>query len=494
MRPRWYITASIYCYCILFEILAFFPESEATSLSSFHYDSALPYSLFVPLRRRRREADEHHTEAESVLDMQATLPPDLDKEDENQSQGTSSSEHTYYNMSIKPPADGLMDKYYLDMAKWLNESGVNGSTSHEHLDNSYRKAAAVKFNFLFPFYGHELTNMTIATGGFIYVGDQTHSWLAATQYIAPLMANFDTLSNDSAIMYGSSQNRMVVEWSKVRLKDNRAAGPFTFQVSLFKNGDIWFVYKDVPLSPQNISDLQHPCKLGISDAYLFNHKVPANSEKTSQPGKRVIHEYHRISILPEKIISNMVVELKALPNCLNFKSCQNCSTSSLKYFRCSWCDPKDTNGNAMKDKGFCSDLIGLNRRRQEWVEGSCADDKRQVYCDATEAVTVAENVTMTTPASQESTAAASTAESQTEKPKKAATKAQSINKEAKEESGGSGFAFFTMLLIVIGSSVAWVAYAYTHPHSPSGQFLIKYRPSKWQVPSSHVRYSASVHM
>ncbi|KAI1704506.1 plexin domain-containing protein [Ditylenchus destructor] len=388
MHPRGCITTTIYCCYILFEFLAFFPALEATSLSSFYYDSALPYSLFVPLHRRKRDAVEHHTEGDSVLDMQTTIPPDYEKEDENQSQGPSSFKHAYYNMSIHPPADGLMDKYYVDMAKWLNESGVTGSTL-QHLDNSYRKGAAVKLNFRFPFYGHELKNMTIATGGFIYVGDQTHSWLAATQYIAPLMAYFDTLSNDSAIIYGSSNSRLVVEWSNVRLKDNRAAGPFTFQVSLFKSGDIWFVYKDIPLSPQNISDLQHPNKMGISDAYVFNHKMPANSGKTGQPGKRVIHEYHRISILPEKITSNMVVELKALPNCLNFKTCQACLDSNLKYFCCSWCGPKDTNG------GFCSDQVGLNRRRQDWVDRNCANDKRHVYCDATQAVVVAENVTMT---------------------------------------------------------------------------------------------------
>ena len=29
-------------------------------------------------------------------------------------------------------------------------------------------------------------------------GDYVHAWLAATQYIAPLMANFDTSQNDQA--------------------------------------------------------------------------------------------------------------------------------------------------------------------------------------------------------------------------------------------------------------------------------------------------------
>lgn len=60
----------------------------------------------------------------------------------------------------------------------------------------------VRLQFQFPFYGHLIENITVATGGFIYTGDYVHSWLAATQFIAPLMANFDTsLSNDSFVKY-----------------------------------------------------------------------------------------------------------------------------------------------------------------------------------------------------------------------------------------------------------------------------------------------------
>lgn len=58
----------------------------------------------------------------------------------------------------------------------------------------------MKLSFDFPFYGHPVRNVTVATGGFLYTGEYVHSWLAATQYIAPLMANFDTsISNDSFV-------------------------------------------------------------------------------------------------------------------------------------------------------------------------------------------------------------------------------------------------------------------------------------------------------
>lgn len=55
-------------------------------------------------------------------------------------------------------------------------------------------------SFEFPFYGHLLSNVTVVTGGFVYTGNKNTSWLAATQYIAPLMGNFGTnISNDAFV-------------------------------------------------------------------------------------------------------------------------------------------------------------------------------------------------------------------------------------------------------------------------------------------------------
>ena len=110
----------------------------------------------------------------------------------------------------------------------------------------------------------------IKSSGFIYIGDATHNWLAATQYIAPLMANFDTHLNGSNIIYADDGERFIVEWRKVQLRE-QSGDSFTFQVTLHKNGDIVFAYKDVPMDVNNISDASHPVKLGISDAYLYNH-------------------------------------------------------------------------------------------------------------------------------------------------------------------------------------------------------------------------------
>lgn len=96
--------------------------------------------------------------------------------------------------------------------------------------------------------------------------------LTATQYIAPLMANFDpSFSRNSTVCYldngewwqldimwvselwphtwpltpGFPGEVFVVQWDKVRLQGREAEGAFTFQAALHRNGTIVFGYRDV---------------------------------------------------------------------------------------------------------------------------------------------------------------------------------------------------------------------------------------------------------
>lgn len=95
--------------------------------------------------------------------------------------------------------------------------------------------------------------------------------LTATQYIAPLMANFDPyLSENSNVLYSDNGEAvmcvwntrvcvcvftrvccpgtaLVVRWDRVLLRDNVNAGAFTFQAVLHSDGRIVFVYKEARL-------------------------------------------------------------------------------------------------------------------------------------------------------------------------------------------------------------------------------------------------------
>lgn len=104
--------------------------------------------------------------------------------------------HEYYNSTVVQNNDAA------NLHRESIYAECSNLTVNKLLSKSHRRAMTVKLPFEFPFYGHPISNITIATGGFLYAGDYIHSWLAATQYISPLMANFDTsLSNDSFVKY-----------------------------------------------------------------------------------------------------------------------------------------------------------------------------------------------------------------------------------------------------------------------------------------------------
>ncbi|GMR43267.1 hypothetical protein PMAYCL1PPCAC_13462, partial [Pristionchus mayeri] len=388
------------------------------------------------------------------------------------------TDHQYYTMRIFSGDEEKTKQYWVDVDALLDKPGVVGNRSHPLLKNSYRRAVGAKLSFDFPFYGHKMNNLTIATGGFCYIGDQTHSWLAATQYIAPLMANFDTQLDGANILYADDGERFVVEWRKVQLRMQKAYGDFTFQVVLHKNGTMHFVYKDVAVDPQDISDAHHPCKLGISDAYLFQHTNPGQINTMS---KRVIYEYHRIEVNASKVKNNTVVVLEALPTCMSLTSCAECSNATLGKFVCSWCHAKRANGGP-----FCTDQAGLHRRRQQFIEGNCKDQRKTIYCPPNEAENENE-------VDEDSSASPSPSDGgPTVVPLDTQKKGASVPSPSSSGGVGSPALFFLLSLVVV--ACGWLAYAYYNPQTASGQLLIRYRPSRWHVPSSHVRYSASVHM
>lgn len=150
---------------------------------------------------------------------------------------------------------------------------------------------------------------TLFSLGFIFTGDITHRMLTATQYIAPLMANFDpSFSRNSTVCYldngewcqldimwvlvlwpltwpltpGSPGEVFVVQWDKVRLQGREAEGAFTFQAALHRNGTIVFGYKDVS-----------PVRYSQNGWNKINIREPRNMRKpcknTWQQNVRALH-------------------------------------------------------------------------------------------------------------------------------------------------------------------------------------------------------------
>ncbi|XP_076008444.1 plexin domain-containing protein 1-like isoform X2 [Genypterus blacodes] len=262
----------------------------------------------------------------------------------------------YYRWQSFGPRDTRTEDLWIDLST-LQQGQVR---IHGILSNAHRQAARVALSFDFPFYGHNVRQITIATGGFIFTGEITHRMLTATQYIAPLMANFDpSFSKNSTVRYMDNGKLFVVQWDKVRVQGREDEGPYTFQAVLHSNGTIVFNYRVIPLSVEMINSTEHPVKVGLSDAFMA--LLP--SSQFSDAKRRTIYEYHRVAINTTKITTRSALEFIPLPTCLEHTSCDDCLTSNWTT-GCGWCNTLQR----------CSD--GIDRHRQEWLDYNCPEEAK----------------------------------------------------------------------------------------------------------------------
>ncbi|CAG9854725.1 unnamed protein product [Phyllotreta striolata] len=394
------------------------------------------------------------------------IPSDIDTPDGNKKFNESLTEQNITSMKTDPNLfynTSIYNNPSIGHSYWVNLTNRLDVKINDLLSQSHRRAATVKLSFDFPFYGHLIKNVTIATGGFLYTGDYVHSWLAATQYIAPLMANFDTsISNDSFIKYVDNGTAFTVLWENVMLQDKPEDGKFTFQVTLFKNGDIVFVYQSIPLAVDQIQELNHPVKVGLSDAYIMDHLVFLVRRKT-------IYEYDRVNFNKTFIKDWSTIVLKALPTCLDATDCNSCLSRDLK-FQCLWCPALNK----------CSQ--GFDRHRQTWLAHGC--DKANVS-----------NTSMCSASSYHMEDESNMLDHSMVEDQPRALKG-SVNATSMKEAGNfSGLLAILFLVGMMCGLSLWVFYAYRNPHTTSGQILIRYRPSQWRWRRGEARYTAAtIHM
>ncbi|CAF94262.1 unnamed protein product, partial [Tetraodon nigroviridis] len=212
-------------------------------------------------------------------------------------------DHAYYTSKIYGPGDAASKEL------WVNSDGTWRVCAFP--PSSYRQTERVTLSFGFPFYGHMLKEVTVAAGGFIYTGDVIHQMLTATQYIAPLMANFDpSLSESSNVLYSDNGTALVVQWNRLPLRDAIGVGTFTFQATLHSDGHIVFTYKEIPVVVTAISTETHPVKVGLADAFVVLHEL----EQIPDVRRRTIYEYHKVDIPKWRISNYTAVKIFPLPS------------------------------------------------------------------------------------------------------------------------------------------------------------------------------------
>jgi len=262
--------------------------------------------------------------------------------------------HRYYRLTVtQNNAANSFDDNFIDMDTAEVKHG---------LSDTMVGAELITPLFPFPFYGHPLTEMYITTHGFLSLSPRLHDYIYKTQYIAPLRIKLDpSRSNSSTISVLSLPERLTVEWSNVTVMESAAhpsGGSFTFQVTIFPNGDIVFVYIEVqPVLTTSALYDQEPVA-GISDAFLINGAE--------------LHLYNKINIDNIDINTRTVAVFRHMPSCVQQDSCGSCLDLRLKTnFTCFWCE----------SAGHCSD--GADRLREHWDSNECHLVNSSTTCPAT---------------------------------------------------------------------------------------------------------------
>uniref|UniRef100_A0A3Q3D7D3 Plexin domain containing 2a n=1 Tax=Hippocampus comes TaxID=109280 RepID=A0A3Q3D7D3_HIPCM len=366
-------------------------------------------------------------------------------------------DHVYYTSKIIGPGDaGAADA-------WVNTELANKDEwkTSGFLSAARCRAERVNLSFDFPFYGHTLKEVTVATGGFISTGELIHRLLTATQYVAPLMADFDpALSGDASVFYFDNGSALVVQWTRLHLQDKPQSGAFTFQAALHSDGRIVFAYREIPVDIRDISSENHPVKVGLSDAFVVLHKI----QQIPNLRRRTIYEYHKVEILKSKICNGTTIEMLPLPTCLQFSSCAPCVTSQIG-FNCSWCSRLQR----------CSS--GFDRNRQDWVDHGCQDkpymchlQRRDLRCLRVLDITDTSSRRLTPGPTAVVASAATSAQRKTSGP---------TDEDTGQREQAGLLAGVVVVSVVMVTGILVSVYVYNHPTSTASLFFMERRPARW---------------
>ena len=368
------------------------------------------------------------------------------------------NDHRYYRSNFTESGE----EYFIDLSNNETKKRFDQFVIEEHskLSNSYKKAYRVHLKFEFPYYGNMVDNVVVTTGGFINIGPVYHSYIHKVHYVAPLMCDFDpTGSNDTKVYIGSNNELFIVQWTDILLSyDNK--NKFTFQAQLHKNGTIVMAYKNIPMSPidiRNTSTLN--VTVGLSDGYVFTFKriIPFLWKVINH---RYIYTHHKINFSLSKVKRNSAIKFDLLPNCVQFHTCESCINSpnfNYTLFQCKWCPAIQR----------CSD--SFDWYRQSWLVANCQVTGLKVKdkCSA-----------IVPPTTKKSLDHNTKKNSDRFKPRLSPILKKKLDNESSTKGPLVGGLIGVLLLILIVCIASFFAYAYLHPQSRSGMWLIEHRPGR----------------
>uniref|UniRef100_A0A8D8ZLU3 Plexin domain-containing protein 2 n=1 Tax=Cacopsylla melanoneura TaxID=428564 RepID=A0A8D8ZLU3_9HEMI len=223
--------------------------------------------------------------------------------------------------------------YSIEKEKDIYNRTTGGEPKKSKAVSDYNQQhLAHKLSFNFPAFGETAKNVLILNGKMRFTKFPKEKLFQIIKYemelentdvipIVPLHTDLDlvdlynhTESNESFIRSFDNGNQFTVSWENMEyIQEPFLTRSYTFQATLYRTGDIAFVYKSVALP--------EPKYRGIKKEY-----------------KDKIYHHHNVNLTHITISNWTAIYMKPLPTCLNHKDCHSCLTdSSTSHMNCSWC-------------------------------------------------------------------------------------------------------------------------------------------------------------
>ena len=258
------------------------------------------------------------------------------------------------------------------------------------------------------------------------------------------MCDFDSIaSNDTKVYIGINKEVLIVQWTDISLSYEDKS-KFTFQAQLHKNGTIVMAYKNIPISPIHIKNTSKlKVTVGLSNGFIltFKHIIPFSKKVIKN---RYIYSNQKINFPFYKVKSKSAIKLDLLPSCLQFHTCHSCLNATNSTLH--WCP-------ALRK---CSD--SYDKYRQSWLLAKYHDTTLDMShkCSTTVPGTTKKNI------------------NHSESRVSLVTRKRNNNKRPSTGPLIDGL-IGVLLLILIICVIAFFVYAYLHPQSRSGMWLIEHR-------------------
>ncbi|CAB3372985.1 Hypothetical predicted protein [Cloeon dipterum] len=221
-----------------------------------------------------------------------------------------------------------------------------------------RYLESLELSFNFTFYGYLTNFVTFDIDGRICMKKITYYNEQCNSFVAPLGMKLSFRKDESFIKYIDTGKSLIVQWGNVDLYP-----PFyleeqnvTLQVTLYENGTIEIVYKQILTSLFVLfyeGDFRTAVSIGTRDSKGYIGK-DENIYGVIALQERMNNDFD--------IKNGTVIVMTPLPTCNWFTSCELCTLSKI-YFKCVWCPQLNRCTN-----------YGMDRNYNAWLSSGCVNN------------------------------------------------------------------------------------------------------------------------